>query len=66
MEEFVVALHMERREEMSESHTVRVGVYLAESLDDALGMAVLEHVDAGWERGGWTGGPLKLLRGQAN
>ncbi len=60
--EFIVALHMERREAMSESHTVRLGIYWAESLDEAFDMAAREHLLDGWECGSRTGGKLEDLR----
>lgn len=60
--EFIVALHMERQEAMSESHTVRLGIYWAESFDQAFGMAAREHLRDGWKLGSRTGGKLEDLR----
>jgi|GEM_PF-4839231 len=60
--EFIVALHLEEVEAMSESHTVRIAIYWEESLADAFAEAVSDHVRDGWALAGWTGGELEDLR----
>lgn len=60
--EYIVALHMERRETMGESQTVRLGIYWAESIDQAFSMAARDHLCDGWELGSRTGGKLEDLQ----
>lgn len=50
---FIVALHLERIIAHEKHTTVCLGLYRADTVDDALGKAVHEHATEGWMLGAW-------------